>query len=159
MKYFVSFLATTIALGVLVIAYSLLFGMLVAVPEGAKVETSFENIVVILLTTVTVIFTVSALVLAILAFLGPRAIRREAKKYAEAALLAALDDAMKPDGKATKLLQQRFPPNDGAAKDWMKERIEDQVIKLLPLIIDRVGIKSEFGAVDPSAPEDEGDVA
>ncbi|KPM22137.1 hypothetical protein AAJ72_13385 [Citromicrobium sp. RCC1885] len=156
MKYFYAALATILVIAVSVIAFASLYGTLVAVPQSGSVETSYENIVVILLTTVTVIFTISALIIAILAFMGPRAIKREARKYAETALLDALDKAMKPEGKATNLLKERFPPNAGPTKDWMEERIERQVISLLPLIIDRIDLGSDVGAVDPDEPEDEG---
>ena len=158
MRYVVAVLLFVIAIGVSVLAFDAIYGLLTSVPEPVAVQTSYEDIVVVLLTTVTVLFTVSALVIGVLAFLGPQAIRREASRFAERAVLKSLDDAMKPEGKAAKLLQASFPPNEGPTKDWVEERIERQVISLLPLIMDRMDLKSDVGAVDPDAPDDEGKV-
>lgn len=147
-----------IAIGIAILAFVQISGFLNAAAPTAKVETSYEEIVVILLTTVTVLFTVAALVIGILAFMGPRAIRREATKYAEKAVLKSIEEAMKPGGKATTLLENGFPPNEGPVKDWMELRVERQVISVLPLILDRVAVKSSVGPVDPKASEDEGQV-
>lgn len=158
MKYVFAVLLSVIAVGVTVLAFSAIYGLLTPVPSNSRVETNFEGIVVVLLTTVTVIFTVSTLAIGILAFLGPRAIKREAGKYAEKAVLNSIEEAMGSEGKATKLLQASFPPNDGPIKNWIEERVERQVISLLPLIIDRIGIRSDIGPIDPEAPDDEGEV-
>ena len=158
MKYLFAILLAIIAIGISAVAFSEIHHLLTAESLPTAVETDYEEIVVVLLTTVTVLFTVAALVLGGLAYLGPRTIRREAHKIAERAVLRSIQEAMKPTGKAAKLLTDGFPPNDGAVKDWMEERIERQVISLLPLIIDRVGVKSQVGPVDPSASDDEGQV-
>lgn len=157
MRYVYSVLLAVIAIGIAILAFNAIYGLLHAVP-ARNVETSYEEIVVVLLTTVTVIFTVSALGIGILTFLGPRALRREAGKYAEKAVLRSIEDALKPQGEATKLLESRFPPNDGPIKVWIEERVERQVITLLPLIIDRIGLRSEVGPIDPDASDDEGEV-
>jgi len=158
MKYLLAVLLAVIAVGVSALAFDAIHGLLTAVPNGGAVETSYEEIVVILLTTVTVIFTISALIIGILAFLGPRAIQREAGKYAEKAVTKSIEEAMNPGGKALKILEERFPPNSGPMKDWIEERIERQVISLLPLILDRIDLKSGVGPVDPDEPDDEGTV-
>lgn len=158
MKYIYAVLLLIIAAAVSVLAYSEVHHLLIAKPSSTGVETDYEEIVVVLLTTVTVLFTVAALILGVLAYLGPRTIRREAHKIAETAVLNSIDEAMKPKGRTAKLLAARFPPNDGPVKDWMEQRIERQVISLLPLIIDRVGVKSTIGPVDPDASDDEGQV-
>jgi hypothetical protein len=156
MKYVHTFLLSAISVGITILAFKAIHGLLTPVPIGFNVETSYENIVVVLLTTVTVIFTVAALVIGVLAFLGPRALKREATKFAENAVLKSIEDAMKPEGLAAKLLEASFPPKEGPLKAWMEQRIDRQVISLLPLIIDRIDLKSDIGPVDPDAPDDEG---
>lgn len=158
MKYIFAVLLTIIAIGICILAYGQIYGLLTPVVSPAKVETSYADIVVILLTTVTVIFTVAALALGVLAFVGPRALKREAGKYAEAAVVKSIDDALKVGGSAAKLMEASFPPNDGPMKDWMEQRVERHVISLLPLIMDRVGVTSKIGTVDPDVPDDEGQV-
>lgn len=159
MKYVIAALLGVIALALSVLAFDAIRDMLVVVPANSAIKTSYEDIVVILLTTVTVIFTVSALVMSVLGFLGPRAIKREAAKFAERAVLQSVDDALKSDGKAIKLLEERFPPHDGPIKTWLEDRINQQVINLLPLIIGRIGVASDIGPIDPNAPDDEGDIS
>lgn len=157
-KYLHTILLSVICIGVTILAFKAIYGLLTSVPAGINVKTSYEDIVVVLLTTVTVIFTVAALVIGILAFLGPRALKREATKFAENAVQKSIEEAMKPDGLAAKLLEASFPPKDGPLKSWMEKRIDRQVISLLPLIIDRFNLKSDVGPVDPDAPDDEGNV-
>ena len=70
----------------------------------------------------------------------------------------SIEEAMNPGGKALKILEERFPPNNGPMKDWIEDRIERQVISLLPLILDRIDLKSGVGPVDPDEPDDEGTV-
>lgn len=147
-----------IAVALSVLAYVAINGMIVPVAAGSEVRTSYEDIVVILLTTVTVIFTVSALVLSVLAFIGPRALKREAGKFAERAVRESIEAAWEDEGKATKLMEKRLPPEDGPIKVWMEDRIDQQVVELLPLILDRRNVGSEVGPVDPGQPDDEGRV-
>jgi len=156
MTYLTRALLTFIALALAVLAYYAMREMLVGVPPQSEVKTSFENVVVILLTTVTIIFTLVALIIAILGFYGAKAIKEEAGKFAERAVIDAVEEALSPEGKATLMMNDKFPPNDGPIKDWMEERIERQVISLLPLIMDRMNLTSDVGPVDPSEPDDEG---
>ena len=158
MKYLNTALLTLIALGVGAIAFNAIYTLLSAAPQGGAVATDYEGIVVILLTTVTVIFAISALVIGILALMGPKAIQREAGRYAEKAVIKSIDQALQPNGRATKILEDRFPPNEGPIKTWIEERIERQVIALLPLILDRIDLKSGVGPLDPDEPDDEGTV-
>lgn len=158
MKYVYAALLAIIALAAGILAFHAIYGLLNSAPNDALARTSYENVVVVLLTTVTVIFTLFAVVLAVLTFVGPRALKREAGKYAEKAVLQAIENAMQPGGKAARIIEQKFPPNDGPTKDWIQDRIERQVIALLPLILDRMALSSGVGPVDPSSPEDEGDI-
>lgn len=149
-------IAAAIAVALSILAYVAMHGLLNGVPENAQVKTSYEDVVVVLLTTVTVIFTVAALVIGILAFLGPRAIKREAAKYAERAVLNSISEAMKPGGQASKLLEGVFPPNDGPVKTWMEGQVKQEVRELLPLFIDE--FVTDVGPVDPAESDDEGKV-
>lgn len=158
MKFVFAILLGLIAIALMVMAYGSIYGLLTPVSPPKVVETNYADIVVVLLTTVTVIFTVAAIVIGILAFLGPRAIKREATKFAEAAVIKSIEDAMKPGGRAATLIELNFPPHEGPIKGWLEDKVEQQVFSLLPLMVDKFQLKSDVGPVDPAAPDDEGQV-
>jgi len=157
-RYFYAGLALIITMTLAVIAYKLTAGYLTKVGGTKEVVIDYTNIVVILLTTVTVIFSVCALALAVLGVIGFRNLKRDAGKYASQQALAAISSAFEEGGRALNQIQNEFTKDDGHLKKWAERRIRHEVIALLPLIIDRLpSNRAEFG-IDEDAPTDEGQV-
>jgi hypothetical protein len=118
----------------------------------------YTNFVVILLTTVTVIFSVCALVLAVLGVVGFRSLKREAGKFASQQALLEIASAFSEGGRAHTQVQAEFTREDGHLKRWVERRIRGEVIALLPLVIGRLSKDGLSEALDEDAPTDEGDV-
>ena len=136
-------------LALVVLAYKLTFGALrpsARLPEGID----YTNIVVILLTTVTVVFSVCALALGVLGVVGFQSLRKEAGKFASQRALAEISTAFNEGGSAHIQIQSEFTREDGHLKRWVERRIRQEVIALLPLVIDRLK--------DDDDPTDEGQV-
>lgn len=71
---------TTISLAI--IAYSLISNVVLEVPNADNPKLDFVNVTIILLTTVTVIFSVCALILGLLGVIGFDKLRKEAGRFA-----------------------------------------------------------------------------
>jgi hypothetical protein len=157
-RYFYAGLAllATVALGI--IAYRLAASHVTGVNAGQKPVIDYTNIVVILLTTVTVIFTVCALALAVLGVIGFRSLKRDAGKFASQQAISAISSSFKEGGQALTKIQDEFTKEDGHLKKWAERRIRHEVIALLPLIIDRLSSGAGELGLDDDAPTDEGTV-
>lgn len=140
-----------------VIAYKLTYGVLRSPSANPEAGIDYTNVVVILLTTVTVIFSVCALALAILAVVGFRSLKRDAGKYASQQALSEISAAFNEGGRAHDQIQREFTEEDGHLKRWVARQIRSEVISLLPLVIDRLKDSADLG-VDDDAPTDEGEV-
>jgi hypothetical protein len=140
------------------IAYNLTSGVIERVQGTAPARIDYTNIVVILLTTVTVIFSVCALALAVLAVISFRGLKREAGKFASQQAANAITSSFNEGGKAHQQIQEEFTREDGHLKKWVERRIRQEVIELLPLVADRLGGGKDASALDEGTPTDEGQV-
>lgn len=156
-RIFYAIIAAIGALSVAVLAYKLTFGVLKVPQEELSGSIDYTNVVVILLTTVTVIFSVCALALAVLGVMGFRSLKKEAGKFASEKALSEISSAFSEGGRANLQIQEEFTREDGHLKKWVERRIRQEVIALLPLVIDRLKDKPDLG-LDEDAPTDEGEV-
>jgi hypothetical protein len=157
-RCFYAALSLLVAGALCLIAYKLTAGLLAPIGAASPVTIDYTNIVVILLTTVTVIFSVCALALAILAVVGFRSLKRDAGKFASRQALAAISSSFDEGGRALMAIQEEFTREDGHLKRWSERRIRQEVIALLPLVIDRLQNSDPELGLDDDAPTDEGQV-
>lgn len=146
-------LFTTVALCVL--AYFAIFNLLTVVPSKSAVAVDFNAILTVLLTTVSVIFTVCAILLAVLGIFGFRNLKRDAGRYAESQALAEISRAFDPTGKGIKRIEEMVR-EDSQLRQYIEKTIRAEVISLLPLIADRFNADGDRMA--PDEPTDEGNV-
>lgn len=157
-RCFYAALALLVTSALSLIAYKLNAASFVETKSGNHVAIDYTNMVVILLTTVTVIFSVCALVLAILGVIGFRSLKKEAGKHASQQALLAISSSFDEGGRALKKIEEEFTKEDGHLKRWVERRIRHEVIALLPLVVDRLpGNRADLG-LDETAPTDEGAV-
>ncbi len=128
-------------------------GVFSTVPDGT-VAVDYVNIVVILLTTVTVLFTIAALALAVLAFYGYRNIQKDAANAAEKAIESKLNEkirtSFKVGGAAFEEIKSEITADNGALGNWLRNEIEREVTEQLAYPRPSIG-------VDEDDPSDEGD--
>lgn len=151
-------MAAIATLALAVIAYKLAFGSLEAEAAPTPPGIDYTNVVVILLTTVTVIFSVCALALAVLAVVGFRSLKRDAGKFASQQALIEITAAFNEGGRAHDQIQEEFSKEDGHLKKWAARRIRQEVIALLPLVMDRLPEGRANLGLDEDAATDEGEV-
>ena len=157
-RYFYAGLALLITVALSLVAYKLNAGNFVRSDNAHQSAIDYTNMVVILLTTVTVIFSVCALALAVLGVIGFRSLKKEAGKYAAQQALSAISSSFDEGGRALKKIEEEFTREDGHLKRWAERRIRHEVIALLPLVVDRLtSNRAELG-LDENAPTDEGAV-
>jgi hypothetical protein len=155
-RLFYGVLALSFTISVCIIAYYAVFSLLNGAPSKSAVAVDYNAILTVLLTTVTVIFTVCAIVLAVLGIFGFRNLKREAGRYAEAQALAEIAKAFSPTGSGTTRIEKEMMSEDGHHRQLVEKRIRAEVISLLPLIADRINVEALRLAIDE--PTDEGDV-
>lgn len=141
-----------------VIAFNLTYRSLYSPPAGEKATVDYINIVVILLTTVTVAFTFFAIALAVLGAIGFNNLKKDAGKYAAQKAIDEIKEAFSKDGLAFNHIDSEFRREDGHLRPWMTDRIRQEVILLLPLVADRIVISAESGLA-AGEPTDEGETA
>ena len=149
-------LAFFFTLAVCVIAYYAVYSLLNYAPSERAAAVDFNTILTVLLTTVTVIFTVCAIVLAILGIFGFRNLKRDAGRFAETQALAEIGRAFGPTGSGTIRIEQEMQAENGHHRQFVEKRIRAEVISLLPLIAGRINVDALNMAIDE--PTDEGDV-
>jgi len=132
-----------------VISYKLTFSSLGTVRSNTIEAIDYTNVVVILLTTVTILFTVFALILAILGVWGFHNIKIDAGKFAQNSAIEAIRDAFDENGEALKQIQQEFQ-NEGPLREWVRRQIRSEVTEQLALY-------SPDEITDEDDPKDEGD--
>lgn len=157
-RHFYAGLAVLITASLLVIAYKLTGEQLTPAGNAREVKIDYTNIVVILLTTITVFFTVCALALATLEVIGFRSLKRDAGRFASQQALSAISSSFDEGGQALAKIQDEFTKEDGHLKKWAEGRIRREVIELLPLVIDRLPSSAAGYGLDEDAPTDEGQV-
>lgn len=149
-------LATLATLAICVLAFYALHSLLIMAPSKNAVAVDFNAILTVLLTTVSVIFTVCAIVLAVLGLIGFRNLKRDAGRFAETQALAEITRAFGPSGSGTNRIEQHMLDENGHHRQFVEKRIRHEVITLLPLIADRISPDALRFA--PDTPTDEGDV-
>jgi hypothetical protein len=157
-RYFYAALAVLATVALSVIAYKLIGGQLTNVGSSREVAIDYTNLVVILLTTVTVLFTVCALALAVLGIIGFRSLKKDAGRFASEQALSAISSSFDEGGPALAKIQDEFTKEDGHLKKWTQGRIRREVIALLPLVIDRLPGNVTGLGIDEDAATDEGQV-
>ena len=155
-RIFYGILAFFVTAAICVLAYYALFSLLTGKSEKSSVIVDYNGILTVLLTTVTVIFTVCAIVLAVLGIFGFRNLKRDAGQYAEAQALSEIAKAFGPNGSGTVRIAQEMQSENGHHRQFVERRIRAEVISLLPLIADRINTDALNLAIDE--PTDEGDV-
>ena len=160
-KIFWVVIAILLASSGIILAGKAVFDVMNPVPSGGNPVVDYNAVVVILLTTVTVIFSFCAVVLAIIGIIGFRNLRINAGRYAEGKVHQNIENAFKEDGVAIERIDIEFRKEDGHFRPWMKERIRKEVIALLPLIADRALGNGNHGSVvtemAAGEPTDEGE--
>lgn len=155
-RIFYRTLALLFTLATCVLAYYAIFKLLNEAPSKSTVAVDYNVILTVLLTTVTVIFTVCAIVLAILGIFGFRNLKREAGRFAEVQALAEISKAFGPTGSGTVRIEHEMHRSDGHHRQFVEQKIRTEVIALFPLIADRINAEALNLAIDD--PTDEGDV-
>lgn len=122
---------TTISL--VVIAYSLISGVILEVPSTTSPKLDFVNVAIILLTTVTVIFSVCALILGLLGVIGFDKLRKEAGRFASERTLQEIERSFEEDGAASLRIEQEFQDEDSYLRRLVEKRVKAEVYELAPL--------------------------
>jgi len=156
LRIFYGTLAFVFTAAVCVIAYFAIYSLLTAAPPKSAVAVDFNAILTVLLTTVSVIFTVCAILLAVLGIFGFRNLKRDAGRFAETQALAEIAKAFGPTGSGTIRIEQEMQSEDGHHRQFVEKRVRAEVISLLPLIADRINADALRMSIDD--PTDEGDV-
>lgn len=125
---------------------------LIPATPGSKVIIDYTNVVVILLTTVTVLFTVAALALALIAAVGVRNMRRGAEQYARSSIASEIDRAFDQGGLAYVEIQRQFEDPANPIHQWLRNEIGREITDQLSL----VGHGGGAGEPDEDDPKDEG---
>lgn len=155
-RIFYRALACFFTVATCVLAYYAIYNLLNGAPSKSAVAVDYNVILTVLLTTVTVIFTVCAIVLAILGIFGFRNLKREAGRFAESQALAEIVKAFGPKGSGTIRIEHEMQRTDGHHRQFVEQKIRAEVIALFPLIADRINVEALNLAIDD--PTDEGDV-
>jgi hypothetical protein len=155
-RIFYSALALCFTVSVCIIAYYSIFKLLHAAPSKSAVVVDYNAILTVLLTTVTVIFTFCAIILAVLGIFGFRNLKRDAGRYAEAQALAEIAKAFDPTGSGTNRIEEAMQSEDGHHRQFVERTIRAEVISLFPLIAERINADAARLAIDE--PTDQGDV-
>lgn len=157
-RIFYGFISTVVAIALSILAFRSVYDLLMVSPNGKAPVVDYINIVIILLTTVTVIFSVAAIAMAILGFVGYRNLKQSAGRFAERQALLGIEEAFAEDGAAISHIEAEFQRDDGHFKPWMQSRIRVEVVELLPLIMDRMSSRAPEDGMAAGQPTDEGDV-
>lgn len=136
--------------GVATLAYALAkSGLSQTLPDGDAL-VDYVSVVVILLTTVTVFFTVAAIALAILGIWGFKNIKSDAAKTAEQSVKSTMKDAFEPNGLAYNEIRDEIIDKSGPLGKWLRQEIQRQVTEQLT-------VRRAELAVDEEDATDEGD--
>jgi len=134
------------------IAYRIAYSTLATDPSGHLQIVDYTNIVVILLTTVTVLFTVAAIALGLAGIWGFRNIKEAAGEYARQSVSREIGNAFEPGGAAYEEIRREFQNDYAPLNRWLRHQIRREVTESLAFY--RPGLD-----VDESDPTDEGDVS
>jgi hypothetical protein len=139
-----------------ILAFKSIYFLLYFAPQGSKAQIDFSTIVVVLLTTVTVVFSVCAIALAIIGAIGFKNLKSEAGNFAAEQVVRKIQAAFSQGGVALTQIDTEFSRGDGHLRPWMEERIRKEVILLMPLVADRLRPEAQNGMAS-GEPTDEGE--
>jgi hypothetical protein len=145
-------LALLILVGV--VAYGWLTAAITPAAVGAKAIIDYANFTVILLTTVTVLFTIAAVLLAAGSIMGFRTMRRGAAEYARRSVATEIDRAFEQGGAAYDEIRRQFQDPEHPLHEWLRNEIGRQITEQLALY----DIAGSGGEPDEEDPRDEGQV-
>ena len=126
-------LAILTTTSLVVIAYSLISGVILEVPSTTTPKLDFVNVAIILLTTVTVIFSVCALVLGLLGVIGFDKLRKEAGRFASERTLQEIEKSFEEEGAASLRIEQEFQDEGSYLRRLVEKRVKAEVYELAPL--------------------------
>lgn len=155
-KIFLSTILSLATVSLFILACKAIYGLVHLSQSAQGPVIDYNNLVVVLLTTVTVIFSVFAIVLGLLGVFGFNNLKKDAGKYAEAQAIGEIEKAFSPDGIALQHISEEFRRDDGHFKPWMTERIRMEVVLLLPLVMDRFQARETKEGLAEGEPTDEG---
>lgn len=135
-----------------VIAYKLTFASLGQGRTEALQHVDYTNIVVILLTTVTVVFTLFAVALAGLSIWGFNNIKITTSEIAKETAEKEFKTAFNEGGQADNIIRDEFTKDAGPLQTWVKKQIKVQVSEQLALY-------NPSDKIDEDDPTDEGNIS
>jgi hypothetical protein len=122
---------TTISLAI--IAYSLISNVVLEVPNADNPKLDFVNVTIILLTTVTVIFSVCALILGLLGVIGFDKLRKEAGRFASEKTVQEIEKSFEEEGAASLRIEREFQDETSYLRRLVERRVKAEVYELAPL--------------------------
>lgn len=131
--YLYPVLAVLITISLGIIAYSLMSSVVLEVPSTENPKLDFVNITIILLTTVTVIFSVCALILGLLGVIGFDKLRKEAGRFASERTLQEIEKSFEEEGAASLRIEQEFQDEGSYLRRLVEKRVKAEVYELAPL--------------------------
>lgn len=135
-----------------IVTYQVTYSTLLPDASRQLQIVDYTNVVVILLTTVTVLFTVAAIALALAGIWGFRNIKEAAAEYARRSVALEIGKAFQPGGAAYEHIRKEFQDPDAPLNSWLRNEISRQVTETLALYPAELDI-------DESDPKDEGEVS
>lgn len=145
------------ALALITLAVVHLYAMIDGPVTAKSAGVDYTVFITILLTTVTIVFSFGAILLAVIGVVGFKNLKSDAAKFAASKTDAEIRKAFQADGYAIKLIQSEFQRDDAHLKEWMQSRIRIEVIELFPLIRADLEKSLKSGLVIGAA-TDEGEV-
>jgi hypothetical protein len=139
---------------VAIISYKISFSSLTVSNISGITSVDYTNIVVILLTTVTILFTVAALFLALLGVIGFNNIKIEAGKFAKTSALEQINASFQEDGEALRQIRLELQKEKGPLRDLIERQIANEVTEKLALYS---SMQSPPFTINENDPRDEGE--
>lgn len=146
-----SLLGILVIVGISVTIYSIVDLSLTHAVADRDGPIDYTNIAVVLLTTVTVVFSIFAIALAALGVWGFNNIKKEAGKFARGTAHRAIKDAYLKGGPAHQQIRSELLSSDSDFRRLLEQEIEKGII----------AYRSVYGhtpGMDPDTPTDEGDI-
>lgn len=125
-------------------------------PPSQTLKFDYVDIATISLTTISVLFTISAIILTVIGIIGYRNLIEGAGRFAKSQALDEIAKAFATNGDGTARIAAEMARDDGPHRKFVESRVRSEVISLMPLIADRLNKEAlEMSLGDPS---DQGNV-
>lgn len=129
------------------------------IPADQNATIDYNQILVLLLTTVTVVFAFVAVILTIFGIVGYRNLVARARRHAEDQVKKKIDAAFKDGGIGIERIDNAINDEDSEVRPWIEERIRAEVIEMMPFFVDRIlNPVEDDHAMAENEPTDEGEV-